>query len=154
VQKRHSRADNLEHHIGHDCGAAITLDLGADLDLVSEDDLARFGHEFRKGHHRGRSLVDIQPTLLNGLASLDRIPGDDLVMTQELISNMLGVRREGVTEAASRLQRDGLIRYSRGHIRVLDRPGLERRACECYAVVRKEYARLLPEFGRALAPRG
>jgi CRP-like cAMP-binding protein len=80
------------------------------------------------------------------LISLDRIPGDDLVMTQNLISNMLGVRREGVTEAASRLQREGLIRYSRGHIRVLDRVRLEARACECYAVVRKEYSRLLPEL--------
>ncbi|MEJ6022121.1 Crp/Fnr family transcriptional regulator [Ramlibacter sp. PS4R-6] len=80
------------------------------------------------------------------LLSLDRLPGTELVMTQELISNMLGVRREGVTEAASRLQRAGLIRYSRGRIQVLDRAGLERRACECYEVVRKEYCRLLPEF--------
>ncbi|HUR88783.1 MAG TPA: Crp/Fnr family transcriptional regulator [Ramlibacter sp.] len=80
------------------------------------------------------------------LISLDRIPGDELVMTQELISNMLGVRREGVTEAASRLQRRGLIRYSRGRIRVLDRQGVEASACECYDVVRKEYKRLLPEF--------
>ena len=86
------------------------------------------------------------------LISLDRIPGDDLLMTQELISNMLGVRREGVTEAASHLQRAGLIRYSRGHIRVLDRPGLELRACECYDVVRKEYRRLLPEVGEARTP--
>jgi Mn-dependent DtxR family transcriptional regulator len=65
-------------------------------------------------------------------------------MTQELIANMLGVRREGVTEAAGNLQKDGLIRYRRGHITVLDRAGLERRSCECYAVVRKEYERLLP----------
>jgi CRP-like cAMP-binding protein len=79
------------------------------------------------------------------LLSLDRLPGDELVMTQELISNMLGVRREGVTEAASRLQRDGLIRYSRGRIRVLDREGLEARVCECYDVVRREYGRLMPE---------
>jgi len=66
------------------------------------------------------------------------------VMTQELIANMLGVRREGVTEAAGDLQKDGLIRYRRGHITVLDRPGLEQRTCECYAVVKKEYDRLLP----------
>jgi Mn-dependent DtxR family transcriptional regulator len=66
-------------------------------------------------------------------------------MTQELIANMLGVRREGVTEAALKLQKLGLIRYSRGHIVVLDRPGLERRTCECYAVVKKEYDRLLPD---------
>ena len=78
------------------------------------------------------------------LLSLDRLEGNDLVMTQELIANMLGVRREGVTEAASKLQREGLIRYSRGHITVLDRAGLEERTCECYAVVQREYQRLLP----------
>jgi CRP-like cAMP-binding protein len=79
------------------------------------------------------------------LLSLDRLQGSELVMTQELIANMLGVRREGVTEAALSLQKAGLIRYARGHITVLDRPGLERRTCECYAVVKKEYARLLPD---------
>jgi len=79
------------------------------------------------------------------LLSLDRLPANELVMTQELIANMLGVRREGVTEAAGNLQRAGLIRYSRGHIEVLDRPGLEARTCECYAVVKKECDRLLPE---------
>jgi CRP-like cAMP-binding protein len=79
------------------------------------------------------------------LLSLDRLPGNDLVMTQELIANMLGVRREGVTEGAMRLQKLGLIRYARGRITVLDRPGLEARTCECYAVVRKEYDRLLPK---------
>jgi len=78
------------------------------------------------------------------LLSMDRLRGNELVMTQELIANMLGVRREGVTEGALSLQRDGLIRYSRGRITVLDRPGLEERTCECYAVVRKEYLRLLP----------
>ena len=78
------------------------------------------------------------------LLSLDRLQDDELVMTQELIANMLGVRREGVTEAALKLQAAGLIRYARGHISVLDRPGLERRTCECYAVVKKEYDRLLP----------
>ena len=79
------------------------------------------------------------------LLSLDRLKGLDLVMTQELIANMLGVRREGVTEAAHKLQEAGLIRYARGHISVLDRKGLEKRVCECYAVVKKEYDRLLPE---------
>jgi CRP-like cAMP-binding protein len=78
------------------------------------------------------------------LLSLDRLPGNELLMTQELIANMLGVRREGVTEAAGKLQAEGLIHYSRGHITVLDRPKLERRVCECYAVVKKEYDRLLP----------
>jgi CRP-like cAMP-binding protein len=78
------------------------------------------------------------------LLSLDRLEKSELVMTQELIANMLGVRREGVTEAALNLQRLGLIRYARGHISVLDRPGLEERTCECYAVVKKEYDRLLP----------
>ena len=67
-------------------------------------------------------------------------------MTQELIANMLGVRREGVTEAACKLQTAGLIEYARGRITVLDRPGLERRTCECYAVVKKEYDRLLPDL--------
>lgn len=78
------------------------------------------------------------------LLSLDRLKGLELVMTQELIANMLGVRREGVTEGALKLQHAGLIRYSRGHITVLDRAGLEKRTCECYAVVKKEYDRLLP----------
>ncbi len=78
------------------------------------------------------------------LLSLDRLDGSELAMTQELIANMLGVRREGVTEAALKLQNAGLIRYARGHISVLDRPALERRCCECYAVVKKEYDRLLP----------
>ena len=79
------------------------------------------------------------------LLSLDRLPSEELVMTQELIANMLGVRREGVTEAAGDLQRAGLIRYQRGRITVLDRTGLEARACECYGVVKKEFDRLLPE---------
>ena len=78
------------------------------------------------------------------LLSLDRLQGSELHMTQELIANMLGVRREGVTEGALKLQNAGLINYSRGRIKVLDRPGLERRTCECYAVVKKEYDRLLP----------
>jgi CRP-like cAMP-binding protein len=79
------------------------------------------------------------------LLSLDRLQGDELIMTQELIANMLGVRREGVTEGALKLQKAGLIQYSRGHITVLDRAGLEARTCECYAVVKREYDRLLPE---------
>jgi len=86
------------------------------------------------------------------LLSLDRLPGNELVMTQELIANMLGVRREGVTEAAGKLQAEGVVRYSRGHITVLDRAKLEARVCECYAVVKKEYDRLLPEVsGRGVA---
>ena len=80
------------------------------------------------------------------LLSLDRLPTESLTMTQDLIANMLGVRREGVTESASRLQREGLIRYRRGHIEVLDRPGLERRVCECYAVVKAEFDRLLSDI--------
>ena len=78
------------------------------------------------------------------LLSLDRLRSNELVMTQELIANMLGVRREGVTAAAGRLHRAGLINYQRGHISVLDRWQLERRTCECYAVVKREYDRLLP----------
>jgi len=81
------------------------------------------------------------------LLSLDRLHSNELVMTQELIANMLGVRREGVTEAAGRLQKAGLIQYRRGHISVLDRVGLEQRTCECYAVVKQEYDRLLPAPG-------
>ena len=79
------------------------------------------------------------------LLSLDRLPANELSMTQELIANMLGVRREGVTEAAGKLQTAGLIHYSRGRITVLDRPGLEKRVCECYEVVRQEFRRLLPD---------
>jgi Mn-dependent DtxR family transcriptional regulator len=78
------------------------------------------------------------------LLSRDRLQDDELLMTQELIANMLGVRRESVTEAAHRLQKAGLIHYSRGRIRFLDRAGLEQRTCECYAVVKREYDRLLP----------
>ncbi|MDB5818138.1 MAG: Crp/Fnr family transcriptional regulator [Rhizobacter sp.] len=88
------------------------------------------------------------------LLSLDRLSSPAMMMTQELIANMLGVRREGVSVAAFRLQRDGLIRYARGCIEVLDRPGLERRACECYGVVKRECSRLLPEAAsNADAPR-
>jgi CRP-like cAMP-binding protein len=77
------------------------------------------------------------------LLSLDRSQGSDLLVTQEVIAGTIGVRREGITEAAGQLQRDGLIRYARGHIRILDRPGLERRVCECYSTVTNEYSRLL-----------
>ena len=80
------------------------------------------------------------------LLSLDRLEGDELVMTQELIANMLGVRREGVTEAAGKLQGEGLIEYRRGRIKVLDRDRLEAHVCECYAVVKREYDRLLPHL--------
>jgi CRP-like cAMP-binding protein len=83
------------------------------------------------------------------LLSLDRLPSNELAMTQELIANMLGVRREGVTEAAGHLQDAGMIRYSRGHVTVLDRSKLERCVCECYAVVKREFDRLLPFSGSA-----
>jgi CRP-like cAMP-binding protein len=79
------------------------------------------------------------------LMSLDRLDGDALTMTQELIANMLGVRREGVTEAAGKLQDAGIIRYSRGRITVIDRPRLERSVCECYSVVKREFDRLLSD---------
>jgi CRP-like cAMP-binding protein len=85
------------------------------------------------------------------LLSLDRLPSNKLVMTQELIANMLGVRREGVTEAAGKLQKLGVIRYSRGQITVLDRPKLEQLSCECYAAVRKETDRLLAPHGGSAA---
>lgn len=78
------------------------------------------------------------------LLSLDRMEGNDLRMTQELLADMLGMRRSGVSESALKLQSAGLISYRRGHISVLDRNGLEKRSCECYAVVKKEYDRLLP----------
>ena len=80
------------------------------------------------------------------LATLDRLPANELVMTQELVASALGVRREGITEAAGKLQRAGVISYRRGHISVLERSGLETRACECYAVVRKESGRLLSDI--------
>ena len=83
------------------------------------------------------------------LLSLDRLPKNELQMTQELIANMLGVRRQGVTESAGKLEREGLITYSRGLITVLDRAGLEARVCECYAVVKSESERLLPKPTRA-----
>lgn len=83
------------------------------------------------------------------LLSLDRLSSNELIMTQELIANMLGVRRESVTEAAGNLQRAGMIKYQRGRITVLDRAGLEARACECYAVVKREFDRLLPEVNIA-----
>jgi Mn-dependent DtxR family transcriptional regulator len=78
------------------------------------------------------------------LLSLDRLPSSELAMTQELIANMLGVRREGVTEAAGKLQKLGVIRYRRGRITVLNRPRLEQLSCECYAVVKEETDRLMP----------
>jgi CRP-like cAMP-binding protein len=89
------------------------------------------------------------------LLSLDRLPSNKLTMTQELIANMLGVRREGVTDAAGKLQKIGVIRYARGKITVLDRPRLEQLCCECYAVVKKETDRLLPPpHGKAVSPYG
>jgi len=87
------------------------------------------------------------------LLNLDRVQGDDLAMTQELISNSLGVRRESVTEAAMKLQKAGLISYARGHITVLDRSELENLTCECYATVKKEYDRLLPAAQQCAAVR-
>ena len=87
--------------------------------------------------------VDLQLCRLL-LLSLDRLQGSELAITHELIANMLGVRREGVTASAVRLQAAGLIKYSRGNVKILDRAGLEKRVCECYAVVKKEYDRLLP----------
>jgi CRP-like cAMP-binding protein len=86
------------------------------------------------------------------LLTLDRMPGNELIMTQELIASMLGVRREGVTEAAGRLQQAGIINYRRGHITVLERAGLDSRVCECYGVVKKEFDRLLPESATARSP--
>ncbi len=79
------------------------------------------------------------------LLTLDRMPTNELIMTQELVASMLGVRREGITEAAGKLQQAGFVRYRRGHIAVLERSGLEARACECYAVVKKELGRLLSD---------
>jgi Mn-dependent DtxR family transcriptional regulator len=87
------------------------------------------------------------------LMNLDLSYGRELLMTQEMIANNLGVRREGVTEAALKLQRAGLIQYQRGHIEVVDREGLEERSCECYQVVKDEYDRLLPPVKAATVPR-
>ena len=102
-----------------------------------------------RGRHLFHSSIAYRSAQGTGrwlLLSLDRLQGNQLVMTQELIANMLGVRREGVTEGALKLQRAGLISYARGHITVLDRAGLEKRSCECYSVVKKEYGRLLPNI--------
>lgn len=88
------------------------------------------------------------------MLTLDRLPSKELTMTQELIASMLGVRREGITEAAGNLQREGLISYRRGHITVIDRAGLELHACECYDVVKKEFHRLLTEIQVHQDPRG
>jgi CRP-like cAMP-binding protein len=86
------------------------------------------------------------------LTTLDRVPSGQLAMTQELVASMLGVRREGITEAAGKLQQAGFIRYRRGHIAVLERGGLDTLACECYSVVRAEYLRLFAEIPRRGAP--
>ena len=88
------------------------------------------------------------------LWSVDRLPSQELTVTQELVAGLLGVRRESITEAAGRLQQGGFIRYRRGHINVLDRIGLQSRACECYAAVKKEMDRLLPEVLRVSRPIG
>jgi Mn-dependent DtxR family transcriptional regulator len=85
------------------------------------------------------------------LLSLDRLTSDELTMTQELIANMLGVRREGVTDAAGKLRDAGIIEYSRGHIKVLDRQKLEQHSCECYAVVKLEFDRLLSDIPKVKA---
>jgi CRP-like cAMP-binding protein len=95
--------------------------------------------------NRHHSMID-QQLCRWLLLSLDRLPSNELAMTQELIANMLGVRRAGVTEAALKLQDAGLINYSYGRIEILDRPGLERRVCECYRVVKRECDRLLPDL--------
>jgi Mn-dependent DtxR family transcriptional regulator len=87
----------------------------------------------------------IEQQLCRWLLSLDRLEGNSLAMTQDLIATMLGVRREGVTDSAGWLQRAGLISYTRGHVMLLDRPALERRVCECYAVVKREFDRLLSD---------
>ena len=86
------------------------------------------------------------------LSTLDRVPSHELIITQELVASMLGVRREGITEAAGKLQDAGFIRYRRGHIAVLNRSGLETRACECYAVVRNELSRLLSDVQHRQEP--
>ncbi|BCQ54885.1 Crp/Fnr family transcriptional regulator [Burkholderia gladioli] len=125
--------------------------------------------EFRRGNAMQRLLLRYTQALITQMAqtavcnrhhsidqqlcrwlllSLDRLPSNRLKMTQELIANTLGVRRSGVTEAALKLQDAGLIRYNYGHIEVLDRPGLEKRVCECYGVVKREFDRLLPDLHR------
>ena len=93
---------------------------------------------------KANHLIAALPDPVHERWAVDRLASDEILMTQELIANLLGVRREGVTESASGLQKAGLIRYSRGHITVLDRSALEARCGECYAVVRREYDRLLP----------
>lgn len=102
------------------------------------------GHASSASAHRPHEGHKSQQLCRWLLLSSDRLPDNELVMTQKLIASMLGVRREGVTEGALKLQQAGVIRYTRGRITVLDRPGLEKRSCECYSVIKKEYDRLLP----------
>ena len=131
--------------IGSEGVVGIALFMGGES-TPSRAVVQSVGHGYRLNavvcnrHHS----VDQQPCRWL-LLSLDRLPSNPLNMTQELIANMLGMRREGVTEAAGKLPEAELIRYHRGHIAVLDRPRMEQRVCECYAVVKTEMERLLPE---------
>jgi CRP-like cAMP-binding protein len=138
--------------VGNEGIVGIALFMGGDT-MPNRAVVQSEGHAYRlKGQalkeefSRGAALQHLQQLCRWLLLSLDRLPANELTMTQELIANMLGVRREGVTEAAGKLQDAGLIQYSRGRITVLDRAGLEARVCECYEVVRKEFRRLLPDL--------
>jgi CRP-like cAMP-binding protein len=130
------RADRLKHEFAHD-GPLPRLLLRYTQSLIGQIGLV----SACRRHH------SLEQRLCRWLLScLDRLPTNDLVLTQGLIAKMLGVRREGVTEAAGMLQEAGLIHLSRGRIVVLDRPGLEAQVCECYAVVKREYDRLLADY--------
>ncbi len=113
-------------------------------------DARRYAHKYGPDRRSQLEVVSARPPGTRRrwlLLSLDRLTSNELTMTQELIANMLGVRRECVTEAAGHLQAAGLIHYNRGRITVPDRPKLEARVCECYAVVKREYDRLLQQVG-------
>jgi len=132
------RADRLKHEFEHD-GPLPRLLLRYTQALIAQIGLI----SACKRHH------SLEQRLCRWLLTcLDRLPTNELALTQELIAEMLGVRREGVTEAAGKLQKAGLIHFSRGRIVVLDRPGLETQVCECYAVVKREYDRLLADYRR------
>ena len=141
--------------VGNEGVLGISLFMGGDT-TPSSAVVQTAGHGYRL---QARLLKEefnraglMQRLLLRYTQALDRLPTNELVMTQELVANALGVRREGITEAAGKLQRAGVIRYRRGHISVLERSGLEAGACECYAVVKKEIGRLLSDVRYRQSP--
>jgi len=147
-----SGASSESAGVGNEGVVGVSLFMGGNT-TPSSAVVKTAGHAYRQTAVCNRHHSVEQQLCRWLLSTLDRIPSGDLVMTQELVASMLGVRREGVTNAAGTLQDAGFIRYRRGHIAVLDRSGLEGRVCECYAVVKKEMARLQSDVQyRQVAP--